>query len=130
MTKVEIELSTLRRWFNKLEMHEEEDVTEEIFDAIKQYELAIESGKLEQQRKIQAAKDAIEPSIPMRILEIDKLYRIKKQPGFKDKYASLAGAQVKIASKARTKVSVIIMEPGNEFYGKQLKTDISSLTYL
>lgn len=130
MTKVEIELSTLRRWFNKLEMHEEEDVTEEIFDAIKAYEKEIQDGEYNRVKQKEAVMAAVEPSLLMNQIVINDNYRIKKQPNFKQSFMVLAGAEVQAVKKGRTKVTVLIVEPGNSYTGKTLTTDITSLTNL
>lgn len=130
MTKVEIELDTLRLWFRKLDMNETEDVTELIYDKIQELEAQIKSDEYKQAKKKEAVLATIEPSLQMNQLIVDAHYRIKKQPNFKQSFMVLAGAEVKVIKKARTKVTVLIIEPGNQFTGQSLKTDVTSLTNL
>lgn len=137
MTKVEIELSTLRGWFNRLESNEVYEVTEEIFDAIKHYEKEIEDRKrlseqelLKREAEKEKVLDSLEPSLTMKEVMINSHYRIKKTANFKSKFASILGGEVRVVSKGRTNLSVLIVEPGTNYTGLTLKTDIGSLTKL
>lgn len=127
--KVEIELDTLRVWFRMLDMNETEEVTELIYDKIQELEKKVKDEEYGRLKERETILSQVEPSLTMKQVVIDGLYRFKKQNNFTPQYKPLSGAEVKIISKGRTKVSVLIIEPGNPFTGKQIKTNLTDITH-
>ena len=130
MPKVEIELDTLRGWFRRLENNESYEVTEDIFDTIKKYELEIEDNAKRRKEAVDAVLSQLEPSIQMNQIQLDQVYRIKKDANFKHMYGVLKGAEVLAVAKGRTNVTVRIVEPNTAFTGQQLKVAVNYLTHV
>lgn len=130
MTKVEIELDTLRGWFRKLEDGEAEEVTELIYDTIQELEKKVKDEELGRAKEREAILSTIEPSLAMNQVAIDGVYRVKRNWNFKPDYVDLCGAQVVVTTKGRTKITVRVIEPNNKFNGRSFKFDLPTITHI